>query len=58
MTYRITADECIACGACEAECPETAIHEEGGVYVIDESLCKDHAKCAEVCPVGAPKKVE
>jgi len=57
MTYTITADECIACGACEAECPEGAISEMNGTYVIDAAKCQDCGACADVCPVGAPKKI-
>lgn len=57
MTYIITADECIACGACEAECPEGAISEMNGTYVIDAAKCQDCGACADVCPVGAPKKI-
>ena len=53
MTYIIN-DECISCGACEPECPENAISEGDGKYVIDAAKCKDCGSCAEVCPVGAP----
>ncbi len=28
MAYKIT-DDCISCGACEAECPNTAIYQGG-----------------------------
>jgi ferredoxin len=48
---------CINCGVCEAECPNHAIHEGAGAYVIDPGLCTEcvgfHAaeQCAEVCPV-------
>ncbi len=28
-------EECIACGACEPECPEEAISEGDEIYVID-----------------------
>ncbi len=56
MAYQIDANECIACGACEAECPHGAIAEQGGVYVIDAAKCEDCGSCADVCPVGAPKK--
>lgn len=51
MAHKINADECIACGACESECPEGAISENGGVYVIDASICKDCGDCVAVCPV-------
>jgi ferredoxin len=52
MTYKIT-DECIMCGACEAECPENAITEGESMYVIDPAKCKDCGSCADVCPTGA-----
>jgi len=52
MAYKITTD-CIMCGACEAECPEGAISEGDGVYVIDASLCKDCGSCADVCPTSS-----
>lgn len=51
MAHKIT-EECIACGACEAECPEGAI-SEGDIYVIDPEKCTDCGSCAEVCPVDA-----
>ncbi len=53
MSYKIS-EECIACGACQSECPVSAI-SEGDVYVIDSSKCIDCGACADVCPVGAPK---
>jgi ferredoxin len=58
MAYIIDTDECIMCGACEAECPESAISEIDGAYVIDQEKCQDCGNCAEVCPVGAPSKVK
>jgi len=54
MAYTINMDECIACGACESECPEGAISESNGVYTIDAAKCSDCGSCADVCPVGAP----
>jgi len=27
------------------------------VYVIDAAKCQDCGNCADVCPVGAPKKM-
>lgn len=52
MTYIIT-DECIQCGACETECPEGAISEIDGNFVIDAAKCQDCGSCADVCPTGA-----
>lgn len=60
MAYKITED-CISCGACEPECPNTAISEGDPVYIIDPNRCtecKGHyqsSRCAEVCPVDACK---
>ncbi len=60
MAYKITED-CISCGACEAECPNQAISEGDTIYKIDPVKCTecvgahDSSKCAEVCPVEACK---
>lgn len=40
MAYKIS-DECIACGACAAECPVEAISEGDPTYVIDPDTCID-----------------
>jgi len=53
MAYIIT-EECIACGACEPECPTEAITPGDDIYVIDPEKCTDCGNCAEVCPVDAP----
>lgn len=53
MAYKIT-DACISCGACAAECPEEAISEGDGIYVIDADKCKDCGVCEGICPFGAP----
>ena len=53
MTYIIT-NECVACGACEDECPVSAISEGDPIYVIDETACIDCGACATVCPTDAP----
>lgn len=53
MAYKIT-DECIACGACAAECPVSCISESDGKYVINADECIACGNCAETCPVGAP----
>ncbi|MEJ2738837.1 MAG: YfhL family 4Fe-4S dicluster ferredoxin [Dehalococcoidia bacterium] len=58
MAYKIS-DDCISCGACEAECPNEAISEGDTTYVIDPKKCTEcvgayeSSKCAEVCPVDA-----
>ena len=55
MPYTIS-DECIACGACAAECPSEAISEGDGKYVIEPDKCVDCGACAGVCPVDAPQE--
>lgn len=58
MAYKIN-DECISCGACEPECPNSAISEGETIYIIDISKCTecvgshDSSRCADVCPVDA-----
>ena len=58
MAYQIT-DACINCGACEPECPNSAISEGDPTYVINPDRCTECAghyessRCAEVCPVEA-----
>ncbi len=57
-------EECISCGACEPECPPSAITEGDDIYVIDASLCVeceghfDEPQCIEVCPVDCIVKAE
>ncbi|MDL2205583.1 4Fe-4S binding protein [Eubacteriales bacterium OttesenSCG-928-N13] len=52
MAYAIS-DECISCGACEAECPTNAIGEGDGKYVINADDCISCGACAGTCPVSA-----
>ena len=52
MAYKINED-CIQCGACEPECPEGAISEVDGLYMIDAATCQDCASCVSVCPTDA-----
>ena len=53
----IITDECINCGVCEPECPNTAITEGEDFYEIEADLCTEcvgfHGEeaCQEVCPV-------
>jgi len=55
MAYKIS-EECLACGACAAGCPQDCIKEGDGIYEIDPEKCIECGACEEVCPVGAPKK--
>lgn len=57
MAYKIN-DDCIACGACESECPVSCISEQDGKYVINAEECIDCGACAGVCPVDAPNPEE
>lgn len=57
MAYKIN-NECISCGACEAQCPVGAISEGDGKYEINPDICIDCGACAGVCPVGAPNSAE
>lgn len=58
MAYLIN-DDCISCGACEAECPNSAISEGETIYIIAPDKCTecvgshDSSRCADVCPVDA-----
>jgi ferredoxin len=55
MAYFIT-EECVSCGSCEGECPESAISAGDDVYVIDEEKCTECGACADTCPTDAIKK--
>lgn len=50
-------EDCISCGSCEPDCPNTAITQGENLYVIDVAKCTecvgafDAPKCVEVCPV-------
>lgn len=57
MATKIT-EECISCGACEDECPNTAISyaEDPDIFVIDPARCTEcvghdnEQRCAAACP--------
>jgi ferredoxin len=54
---KMITEECISCGACEADCPNEAISQGDPVYVVDWEKCTecvghfDKPQCIEVCPV-------
>jgi ferredoxin len=58
MALKIT-EECINCGACEPECPNTAITQGDDTYSIDAAKCTecvgvhDSPACQGVCPSDA-----
>jgi ferredoxin len=57
MAYKIIASQCTGCSACEPECPNVAIREKNGVFIIDPKKCSecigyfDDPQCVAVCPV-------
>ena len=57
MTLKIIASQCTGCSACEPECPNVAIYEKGGTFVINPKKCTecighfDSPQCIAVCPV-------
>lgn len=55
MSYKITEDKCLGCGACVDACGVGAISEKDGKYVIDADTCVECGACADACPVGAPE---
>jgi ferredoxin len=58
MPHAINKDDCIQCGACEAECPSNSISMDAeGYYVIDAATCEDCGDCVNVCPSGAISKL-
>lgn len=52
MAYKIT-DKCTNCGACENECPVSAISEGTDARVIDADTCISCGACSGVCPSEA-----
>jgi thioredoxin reductase/Pyruvate/2-oxoacid:ferredoxin oxidoreductase delta subunit len=52
---KISADNCIGCGACVTVCPEGNVLAlvSGKATIINGHKCIGHGLCAEACPVGA-----
>lgn len=46
-------ERCSRCGICWMYCPDNAIHEEGGDFVISLTYCKGCGICAQECPQKA-----
>lgn len=57
MPFKIIASQCTGCSACETQCPNFAISERAGVFLIDPEKCTecaarfDEPQCVAVCPV-------
>jgi len=49
----VIGNDCLSCGACEANCPVGAISQGDEHYVIDAGSCIDCGTCEGTCPVGA-----
>lgn len=50
-------EDCINCGACEPECPNSAITAGDEIYIVEPGKCTEcvghfaRSQCIEVCPV-------
>ncbi|MES5486153.1 4Fe-4S binding protein [Bradyrhizobium sp. INPA03-11B] len=57
MPFKIIASQCTGCSACEPLCPNVAISEKAGTFMIDPKKCTecvgyfDEPQCVAVCPV-------
>jgi ferredoxin len=49
----VITDDCIECGSCLDECPNRAIREGDGKYMVDGALCSECQGCLDICPNGA-----
>lgn len=52
MAFKIT-DQCVNCGACEADCPVSAIVEADNARKIEAEKCISCGSCAASCPAEA-----
>ncbi len=57
MAYKIVSSSCTGCSACEPECPNQAIVEKNGTFLIKPEKCTecighfDEPQCVAACPV-------
>ncbi len=52
MAY-VIGDSCVSCGACEGNCPVSAISQGDEHFEIDAGTCIECGSCAATCPMGA-----
>ncbi len=51
MPYRIIAENCTGCTACEQRCPTQAISgRKGEAFIIEAASCIDCGACGVICP--------
>ena len=56
---KVNVSQCVACGACAAECPRAAISVHRGCYaVVSAETCIGCGKCAKICPAGCIEILE
>lgn len=56
MSFKVIADACIGCGACDFTCPTGALAKTDsflGLFEINPYTCDDCALCVPKCPVAA-----
>jgi formate hydrogenlyase subunit 6/NADH:ubiquinone oxidoreductase subunit I len=53
MSHLIDKSKCVGCGACQPECPVSAINQDSAIFTIDAAKCVDCGNCVGVCPVEA-----
>lgn len=52
LTHQACSIGCIGCKKCEKTCANGAIHVEGTLAKVDESLCTGCGACVEACTTG------
>ena len=56
MALQILVDSCTSCAACEPVCPNVAIRQKSGTFIINPKKCNEceghyeEPQCASVCP--------
>ena len=53
MAYKVNANICARCGACDEVCPMNAIEIKADAAYINPDQCIDCGSCAASCPLEA-----